>query len=103
MFVGMWIWVSRAQCIDRFIASLKNSQYVSLQTSVAPLQIAIGNTTSVTDKQLKTASTCSVLGELFNLEFSVTMMYLFNAYDYSRPLIHFYYYTHKIYYSSYHQ
>ena len=59
MFVGMWIW-----------------------TSVAPLQIAIGNTTSITDQQLRTASTCSVLGELHNVLSSishVTMMYLFNA------------------------
>ena len=44
MFVGMWIW-----------------------TSVAPLQIAIENTTSITDSQLKTASTCSILGEFFIL------------------------------------
>ena len=44
MFVGMWIW-----------------------TSVAPLQIAIEDTTSITDKQLKTASTCSILGEFFIL------------------------------------
>ena len=40
MFVGMWIW-----------------------TSVAPLQIGIENTTSITEEQLKTASTCSILGE----------------------------------------
>ena len=41
MFVGMWIW-----------------------TSVAPLQIAIENTTNVSDSGLKRASTCSVLGKL---------------------------------------
>jgi len=41
MFVGMWIW-----------------------TSVAPLQIAIDNTTNVSDSELKRASTCSVLGKL---------------------------------------
>lgn len=41
MFVGMWIW-----------------------TSVAPLQIAISNTTNVSDSHLKRASTCSVLGSM---------------------------------------
>ena len=74
----------------------KTHNTFSLQTSVAPLQIAIGNTTSVTDKQLRTASTCSVLGELFNLEFSVTMMYLFNAYDFTPDLSFHFCYLHNI-------
>jgi len=41
-FVGMWIWVS-----------------------VAPLQIAINDTTGITESQLNTASTMSILGNMF--------------------------------------
>jgi NNP family nitrate/nitrite transporter-like MFS transporter len=41
-FVGMWLWIS-----------------------VSPLQIAIKNTTIITDNQLNMASTCSILGSMF--------------------------------------
>ena len=41
-FVGMWLWLS-----------------------VSPLQIAIKNTTIITNNQLNTALTCSILGSIF--------------------------------------
>ena len=55
-----------------------------LWLSVAPLQIAIKNTTGITENQLNTASTCSILGSMFARLLAGAMT---DKYGASRPMI----------------